>query len=528
MTIVSPAALAARLDKPVSASLQRGIEKETLRLEPNGQLSQQPHPAALGSALTHSHITTDYSEALLEFITPVGASADEVLKVLEDVHRFTYANIGDELLWTASMPCILPGDNNIPIARYGSSNIGQLKEVYRIGLGNRYGRLMQTIAGIHYNFSVDDAFWDALIAEQGYNGERQAFINEKYLGLIRNFRRYSWLLIYLFGASPAVCRSFLGDREHHLTAIDHGTYGLPFGTSLRMGDLGYTSNAQENLSVCYNQLDRYCDDLVAAIQDPVPAYQAIGNRDAEGNFLQLNESLLQIENEFYSTIRPKRTTASGETPTAALRRAGIEYIEVRCIDVNPYLPLGIDATQIHFIDAFLLYCLLQDSAYCDEREYKSFSDNRRCIVNQGRAPGATLVDSTRNYCEVEVTAWASDMLDAITALTNELGLYDETMQRAIYEQRCKVEDPECTPSARIISDIKNKDISYFRFAMDLAEAHAAHFRSAPLDPDKAAFFEREAVASLQRQREVEAADTESFEDFWQRYFRDNYGLNVAQ
>ena len=528
MTIVSPAALAARLGKPVSASLQRGIEKETLRLEPNGQLSQQPHPVALGSALTHSHITTDYSEALLEFITPVGASADEVLQVLEDVHRFTYANIGDELLWAASMPCILPGDHNIPIARYGSSNIGQLKEVYRIGLGNRYGRLMQTIAGIHYNFSVDDAFWDALIAEQGYSGERQAFINEKYLGLIRNFRRYSWLLIYLFGASPAVCRSFLGEREHHLTPIDHGTYGVPFGTSLRMGDLGYTSNAQESLSVCYNHLDRYCDDLVAAIQKPVPAYQDIGNRDAEGNFLQLNESLLQIENEFYSTIRPKRTTASGETPTAALRRGGIEYIEVRCIDVNPYLPLGIDATQIHFIDAFLLYCLLQDSPHCDEREYKSFSDNRRRIVNEGRAPGATLVDSTRNYCEVEVTAWASDMLDAIAALTNELGLHDETMQRAIYEQRCKVDDPECTPSARIISDIKNEDISYFRFAMNMAEAHAANFRSAPLDPDKAAFFEREAVASLQRQSAVEAADTESFEEFWQRYFRENYALNVAQ
>ncbi len=528
MTIVSPAALAARLGKPVSASLQRGIEKETLRLEPSGQLSQQPHPTALGSALTHSHITTDFSEALLEFITPVGASANDVLQVLDDVHRFTYANIGEELLWTASMPCILPGDHNIPIARYGRSNIAQLKEIYRIGLGNRYGRLMQTIAGIHYNFSVDDAFWDALIAEQGYSGKRQAFIDEKYLGLIRNFRRYSWLLIYLFGASPAVCKSFLGDREHHLTAIDHGTYGLLFGTSLRMGDLGYTSNAQENLSVCYNHLDRYCDDLVAAIQDPVPAYQAIGSRDGEGNFLQLNESLLQIENEFYSTIRPKRTAASGETPTAALRRGGIEYIEVRCIDVNPYLPLGIDATQIHFIDAFLLFCLLKESPYCDEREYQSFTENRRRIVNEGRAPGATLVDSTRDYCEVAVTHWASDMLDDIASLANELGIDNDTMQRAIYEQRCKVEDPDCTPSARIISDIKNKDISYFRFAMDLADAHAALFRSEPLSADKTAFFEQETLASLQRQRNIEEKDTESFEAFWQRYFRDNYDLNVAQ
>lgn len=528
MTIVSPAAFASRLGKPISASIKRGIEKEALRLETSGLLSMHAHPQALGSTLTHRFITTDYSEALLEFITPVGDSADEVLQVLDDVHRFTYANIGEELLWPASMPCILPGDENIPIARYGSSNIGQLKEVYRIGLGNRYGRLMQTIAGIHYNFSVDDDFWNTLIEAADYNGDRQTFINQKYLGLIRNFRRYSWLLIYLFGASPAVCKSFLGQRDHHLSPIDNGTFGLLHGTSLRMGDLGYQSSAQENLSVCYNNLDRYCDNLVAAIKQPIEAYQKIGTRDSEGNFLQLNESLLQIENEFYSTIRPKRTTASGETPTAALRRGGIEYIEVRCIDVNPYLPLGIDATMIHFIDAFLLYCLFQDSPDCDEREYQSFADNRRTIVNQGRAPDATLTDSTQQYRQVAVSTWASEMLEAIETLADQLGIKDSALQRAIYEQRCKVEDPECTPSARIISDIKRQDISYFRFAMNMAEAHAEQFRQTPLPADKDAFFRTEASESMQRQKTLEAADSECFADFWARYYRDNYGLNVAQ
>jgi len=528
LTNISPKALAERLAKPVSASLMRGIEKEALRLETNGQLSLKPHPIALGSALSHRFITTDYSEALLEFITPVGSTPEAVLKILEDVHRFTYHNIGDELLWTASMPCILPGDENIPIARYGSSNIGQLKEVYRTGLGNRYGRLMQTIAGIHYNFSVDDEFWDAMIAEANYTGDRQTFISEKYLGLIRNFRRYSWLLIYLFGASPAVCKSFLGDRQHHLTPIDHGTYGVPYGTSLRMGDLGYQSSAQENLSVCYNNLDRYCDNLVAAIQQPVAAYQAIGTRDSEGHFLQLNQSMLQIENEFYSTIRPKRTTRSGETPTAALRKKGIEYIEVRCIDVNPYLPMGIDATQIQFIDAFLLFCLLNDSPECDEREYQSFADNRSTVVNEGRAPGATLVDSTHDYRTVGVLQWASELLESIELLTEQLGIHDESMQRAIYEQRCKIDDPECTPSARIISDIKRDNISYFRFAMNLAEAHANFFRGESLTSEQEMFYREEAAESLKRQQHAEAADSESFEEFWQRYYRENYALNVAQ
>lgn len=516
-----------KLGKPATSSIKRGIEKEALRIEGSGLLSLHAHPKALGSTLTHRFITTDYSEALLEFITPVRDTADDVLQILDDVHRYTYANIGDELLWTASMPCILPGDDNIPIARYGKSNIGQLKEVYRIGLGNRYGRLMQTIAGIHYNFSVDDDFWDALIADNAYQGDRQTFINDKYLGLIRNFRRYSWLLIYLFGASPAVCKSFLGDRKHHLQAIDHGTYGVPYGTSLRMGDLGYQSSAQEDLSVCYNDLERYCDNLLGAIQQPVEAYQAIGTRDEHGQFLQLNESLLQIENEFYSTIRPKRTTASGETPTAALRRGGIEYIEVRCIDVNPYLPLGIDATQIHFIDAFLLYCLLTDSPACDAKEYKSFNDNRRTIVNQGRDPEARLSDSTAGYRQIRVTTWANEMLDAITEMATTLGINDDTLASAIYEQRCKVDDPECTPSARVISDIKRQDISYFRFAMDLAEKHAAYFRDAPLSEEKSAFFSLEAEESLLRQKAIEDADSESFEMFWQRYYRDNYALNVV-
>jgi glutamate--cysteine ligase len=527
MSHSSLSSFASKLGKPATASVKRGIEKEALRLEESGLLSLHAHPKALGSTLTHRYITTDYSEALLEFITPVGDTAEEVLQILDDVHRFTYANIGDELLWAASMPCILPGDDNIPIARYGKSNIGQLKEVYRIGLGNRYGRLMQTIAGIHYNFSVDDDFWDALIADNGYQGDRQTFISDKYLGLIRNFRRYSWLLIYLFGASPAVCKSFLGNRQHHLTAIDHGTYGAPMGTSLRMGDLGYQSSAQENLSVCYNDLARYCDNLLGAIQQPVDTYQAIGTRDAHGQFLQLNESLLQIENEFYSTIRPKRTTAPGETPTAALRRGGIEYIEVRCIDVNPYLPLGIDATQIHFIDAFLLYCLLSDSPACDAKEYQSFNDNRRTIVNQGRDPAARLVDSTSAYRQVSVTEWAHEMLDAITEMAAELGIMDNTLTRAIYEQRCKVEDPECTPSARVISDIKRQDISYFRFAMNIAETHAAYFRDTPLGEEKTAFFQLEASESLARQRAIEEADSESFEVFWQRYYRENYGLNVV-
>ncbi|MEC8427996.1 MAG: glutamate--cysteine ligase, partial [Pseudomonadota bacterium] len=139
----------------------KGLEKESLRVSPDGQLSQNDHPRALGSALTHRNITTDYSEALLEFITEPTEDTEALLQQLDDIQRYTYKNLPEgETLWVASMPCMLTADEDIPVARYGDSNVGKMKTVYRLGLGERYGRTMQTIAGVHYNFSLGDEVWD--------------------------------------------------------------------------------------------------------------------------------------------------------------------------------------------------------------------------------------------------------------------------------------------------------------------------------------------------------------------------------
>ncbi len=170
--------------------LIRGIEKESLRVRTDGSLSQEPHPKALGSALTHRAITTDFSEAQLELITGIHPNPEDVLQELADIHVFVQKNIGDELIWPNSMPCILAADQEkIPLGQYGSSNIAQAKTVYRRGLGNRYGRLMQTISGIHYNFSIPDTLWAAL------GKTTQDSRTEAYFGLIRNFRRCYWLLL---------------------------------------------------------------------------------------------------------------------------------------------------------------------------------------------------------------------------------------------------------------------------------------------------------------------------------------------
>ena len=513
-------ALAGAEQASLLTKIQRGIEKESLRISAEGRLSQTPHPPGLGSALTHHSITTDYSEALMEFITPVSTDIDTSLATLEDVHRYTYSQLNGEVLWAASMPCVVESDDQIPVARYGSSNIARMKTVYRYGLGHRYGRLMQTIAGIHYNFSMPEDWWVQAHASEGSTQPLGDFITERYLGLIRNFRRWCWLLIYLFGASPAVCASFFRGSDHHgLEPFDEQGRSLymPHGTALRMGDLGYTSNAQKNLAVCYNDLESYIRTLKAGITQPHPEYVDIGIGE-HGHERQLNTSLLQIENEFYSPIRPKRVARSGETPLGALRRGGIEYVEVRCIDVNPYLPVGIDADQARFIDTFLLFCLLQDSPPCDEPERVRMADNLLRVVNRGREPGLELLEGSGT---VPMATLAHEALDAMADLAGILdGAHgDQDYREVVAGQRRKIEDPSLTPSARMLAEMREQNITFFRLAMQASSGWAKHFASQELDPETRAAFQQESAASLDRQREVEAADNEDFESFLKHFYQ---------
>jgi glutamate--cysteine ligase len=302
------------LSEPANLSLLQqclhGIERECLRVTGEGRLAQTPHPEALGSALTHESITTDYSESLLEFITPALTDPAATLERLETIHRFAYSKLGNEFLWSPSMPCPLPAEEDIPIAYYGTSNIGRLKYVYRQGLALRYGRTMQCIAGIHYNFSLPAEFWPLLKAAEGSELDARDYQSSAYLALIRNFRRYSWLLMYLFGASPALDAGFLRGQAHQLEQLDPKTLYLPYATSLRMSDLGYQSNAQAGLTPCYDNLTSYTDSLRKAVATPYPPYVEVGTHQ-NGEWVQLNTNILQIENEYYSNIRP--TPASGRS-----------------------------------------------------------------------------------------------------------------------------------------------------------------------------------------------------------------------
>jgi glutamate--cysteine ligase len=496
--------------------LLRGVEKESLRVLPSGMLSRAPHPKALGSALTHPQITTDFSEAQLELITGVHDDPDDCIAELTDIHRFVYSHLGDELLWASSMPCMLANEDEIPVGRYGTSNVGRTKTVYRLGLGARYGRYMQTISGVHYNFSIPDRAWPTIARARGVE-DSQAFRTDAYFGLIRNFRRHSWLVMYLFGSSPSICKSFVKRSAHSLECFDEGSLYLPFATSLRMGRLGYQSDAQSNLYVSFNSFEEYAKALHAALEQPYPEYTKIGVK-VNGEYRQLTDSLLQIENEFYGTIRPKRSTRTGERTLAALQERGVEYVEVRPLDLDPFHPAGIDVGTMRFLDVFLLHCAFAESEPDSPDESAAIRANQLSVVEEGRKPGLTL---DRHGRRVEMRDWALELIDQCRPIAE---LLDAATGKDVYsatwaEQRARVLDPSRTPSARILETMRNEGLPFFRFAMNRSIAHKAWYAANPLSPEAAAEYTRRAEQSLAEQAAIEAADELDFDGYLAKYLR---------
>lgn len=518
-------ALQAHLLKSLDTSIQahglpffRGIEKEGLRTDPQHYISQTSHPKALGHPLTHSSITTDYSEALTELITPVIKTREELLSALKETHQHLVSNIDEETLWAGSMPCLLEGEESIRIAEYGDSNIGKLKHVYRQGLGVRYGRIMQSIAGLHFNFSFSDEFW--LNLQETMSATDQSlkdFKSEQYFALIRNFRRYSWLLMYLFGASPCLDKSFINGKTHTLEPFDDkGSYYKPYATSLRMGDLGYHNNAQSSLAICFNSLPNFVTTLNKAIHTPYPAYKKIGLKRGE-EFIQINSNILQIENEYYSAIRPKRTAQQAETPRHALNERGVEYIEVRCLDLNPFLELGISAQQIDFLDTFLSYCLLSDSPLISDEECTRLDKNFDLVVNRGREPGLMLEGPSST---ISPQQWAAQLLDEMSKVSDILdkGTSDARYRTALKEQQEKVYDTERCPSAQVLSTMKDKALSWVDFAGNLSLQHKQQllngFSSQQALIDQHA---SSAEASFRDEQAIKDNDQDDFDSFLRQY-----------
>ncbi len=500
-----------------------GLEKESLRVAPDGTLSQKEHPAALGSALTHPCVTTDYSEAMLELITPPLHGARKSLESLSDIHTYVYKNLGEEILWATSMPCVLAGETHIPIARYGESHAGRMKHIYRVGLGHRYGKVMQVIAGVHYNYSIAESFWPLWENIKGVTaarqGEGQHLIDSSYMAMVRNLQRYGWIIPYLFGASPAVCKTFFGEQGTNMQEFDEGTYYEPYATSLRMSDIGYQNQKEESVGIKanYNSLESYIDSLQCAINTSSPVWEQIGLKDENGGYRQLNTNILQIENEYYSTVRPKQLLQGMEKPTSALSARGIRYVELRSLDVNAYQPQGIDETQMLFLEAFLLTCMFQESPVITLEERPEIDNNLLLSARRGREPGLNL---RRNGADIMLKAWGEELLTSMESVCTLLDANesDAPYQAALNLQRRKIENSAETPSALMLDEMRDNGESFYHFARRKSLQHNRYFHQRKISTATERRFIDERIDSLQRQQQKETADSGAFDDFLADYF----------
>ena len=495
-----------------------GLEKESLRVSEDGKIAQTPHPVSLGSALTHPYITTDFSEALLELITPPLTSFSAVMDFLQHTHQFVYSKLQNEILWAASMPCILTGEKSIPIAYYGESNPGKMKTVYRRGLGHRYGKMMQAIAGIHYNYSLSDKFWRRYQALENDNRLLQDFISASYFATMRNLQRYGWVIPYLFGASPAVCKSFLAGIPSELQPFDEFTYYQPYATSLRVGDIGYQNykEGKSGIKANYDNLQSYVESITCAIETPFPDYQKIGVK-VGGEYRQLNANILQIENEYYSSIRPKQLSSRDEKPSMALTRRGVRYLELRSLDVNVYHPLGIAQQQLYFLEAFLIFCLLQDSPPINTTERKTIDENLKLTAHRGREPGLELGRDSR---PIGLRAWGLELCHAMEGICRTL---DEMKKVTVYGDALHAQtllflDADETPSAKILAEMHREKETFFAFNMRYSQKHFRYFRSLELPTKIRQFFEEQTRESLLAQQELENQHSVSFDEYLANYF----------
>lgn len=459
----------AKANKLLSQS-EHALERESLRVSADGKISQTPHPESLGSPMTNPYIATDFAEPQLELITPIFKTEKGAINFLDDVHSFVYQNLqNNELLWPASMPCRLPKkDSEIPLAQFGDSNEAKKRTIYRNGLGIRYGRKMQTVSGVHYNFSFSQNFWKELHQAEKSKLELQDFIDTKYFHMMRNFLRYGWLNSYLFGASPAIDKTYIAKRPRELNKCGRSTCYAKNATSLRISDFGYNSKIQQQLIISFNNLDQYIKDLDYAVTTPNSTYAKLKGE-------QLNDHWLQIENEYYSPVRPKQPPQEGETVRGALKNRGIKYLEIRSIDVDLNSPSGVSEDQLIFVHSLLAYCLSKPSPEFSKEDKKQALSNWNKVGFHGRN---TDIELQIGKEEKTLFQWADKIMHEMAEVA---ALLDKAHSNKKYSRNLKFEkekifDPELLPSAQIINEISENKKCFTTICLEKANKHKSYLK----------------------------------------------------
>jgi len=461
-----------------------GIEREAQRVTMSGDLALTPHPSAFGNKLANPTVTTDFSESQIELITPPFDSPSEAHAYLGKLQEYVEGYLGGELLWPLSMPPRLPEEERIPIARFDSSTEGIEKRIYRNGLAQRYGKKMQMISGIHYNFSFGDGLMDFLYGQVGKGREKQDFINDMYFSMARNFLRYRWLLIYLFGASPDIDHTYESVMKTEIEIISRccpeccnpaGIY-CQAATSLRVSRFGYSESVRGKYRVSYNSLGEYISGIRRLLSMKSRRFSKLGVQRS-GIRIQLNDHVLQKESEFYSPIRLKRGAAAGESQLDALERRGVEYAEIRIIDLNPFERTGISLQQMVFLQIFLLYCLLEDSDPVLTDELKRINKNHHLVALLGRKQGLKLFSYLRG--KVLLKEWGTRIFDRLRLLAEIMdGASGGDMYRtALKAEHMKLDNPALLPSTRIQKERMDREEDFLAFGIRKALEHRLRNRS---------------------------------------------------
>ena len=492
-----------------------GIEKESLRIS-QSTISRKQHQESMGSPLCHRYITTDFSEAQLELITPPLIDKKKGLNFLENIHHFVSHKIEDEIIWPFSMPPFIQSGTEIPIASYGSSNLALFKTTYRNGLSHRYGRTMQAISGIHFNYSLPEQIWKSSLftEEKAVSKKLRANI---YFRTLRNLHRMNWLILYLFGASPIVAKNFLSNKHRGFQKLDNHAYYLPYATSLRMSDLGYQNINQSNLVISLNSLQEYSFDLKQATKTRCDNFQKIDKETTE-DYPQINSNILQIEDEYYAVARPKSSSVSNRRLTTKLGDTGVDYIELRSLDINPFQRIGIDLDTVHFLEVFFIYCTLSSSPPIKDGEIEEIKQNDLLVATRGRESGLLL---SNNGTKISLKNWANQILDEMISIASLLDNTTTNFSSIVRKLSTQIADPEQTLSAMLLNKLLTEKMDFQELGRTIGNDYKNYYINLEASKNSDwSLLEKESADSKKRQVELEQASNQSFEDFVKEYFNE--------
>ena len=410
-----------------------GIERETLRVDKEGYLAKSEHPGEFGDKACNPYITTDFSESQIEVITPAFSDVQKSYEFTRALYDIVAMEVGDEYLWPESMPCIIPEDKDIPVAKF--KNHSKEAQEYREKLLLKYGGKKQLISGIHYNFSFDESIIERLYENTQKVLTYKEFKNSIYLKVARNYLRYRWLIVYLFGAAPIVHESFIDSCKCPLKEINHNEYSSFGAISHRSGKCGYKNKV--DLFPSYDSVEKYLESINGYI----------------------NDGLIDSHKELYSQVRLKPSNIKNFKES--LLNDGIKYLEYRTIDINPFEKGGISLDDLKFLQVFNIYLLTKEESNYEKWQEEALENQQSIAVH-----GIDNIELKQDGNSINRVDFGLKILKEVMFINNELNLGFEDIIKNMIN---KIEDSKLTYSYRITEKIKEE--GYIDTFLNLAKEY---------------------------------------------------------